>query len=104
MHILILRFRTENYQKLIDDLGALADWMNSVDGLLSKTWMQDPESQQIGGVYHFDTRENLLAYKDSESIVEFKEVYKITDWQESCFNTNEVDQASKKNNSPFFTG
>ena len=102
MHILILRFRTENYKKLVDDLDDLADWMNSVEGLLTKTWLQDEESQQIGGIYHFDTRENLMAYKDSESIAEFKEVYKISDWQESCFNTAEVDQASRKNSSPFF--
>ena len=102
MHVLILKFRTENYNKLIEDLDALADWMNSVEGLLTKTWLQDADSQQIGGIYHFDTRENLLAYKDSESIVEFKEVYKVSDWQESCFNTAEVDQASIKNNSPFF--
>jgi len=103
MHILILKFRTENYQKLVDDLDALADWMNSVEGLLTKTWLQDAESQQIGGIYHFDTRENLLAYKDSVSISEFKQEYKISDWQESCFNTVEVDQASRKNKSPFLT-
>ncbi len=102
MHILILRFRSEKYQKLVEDLDALADWMNSVEGLLSKTWLQHPESQQIGGIYHFDTQENLLAYKDSESIAEFKQEYQISDWQESCFNTIEVDKASRKNKSPFF--
>ena len=102
MNILILRFRTEKYKQLVEDLDALADWMNSVEGLLTKTWLQDPDSQQIGGIYHFDTRENLLAYKDSSSIAEFKQKYKITDWQESCFNTSEVDQASKKNHSPYF--
>ena len=101
MHILILRFRTKEYQKLVNDLDSLADWMNTVEGLLSKTWLQDPDSNQIGGIYHFDTHENLLAYKDSNSIAEFKQEYKITDWQESCFNTTEVDQASRKNRSPF---
>lgn len=102
MHILIIHFRTENYKALIDNLDAAADWMNSVEGLLSKTWLQHPASQQIGGIYHFDTQENLLAYKNSESIFEFKQEYKISDWQESCFNTTEVDQASRKNKSPFF--
>lgn len=103
MHILILKFRAENYQKLVNDLDALADWMNSVEGLLSKTWLQHQEGQQIGGIYHFDTEENLLAYKDSSSIAEFKQEYNITDWQESCFITSEVDQASRKNKSPFFS-
>lgn len=103
MHILILKFRAEEYQKLVSDLDGLSDWMNSVEGLISKTWLQHSESQQIGGIYHFDTRENLLAYKDSNSIAEFKQQYKITDWQESCFNTSEVDQASIKNHSPFFS-
>jgi len=103
MHILILRFKTEKYQQLVDDLDALADWMNTVEGLLTKTWLQDPDSQQIGGIYHFDTRENLLAYKDSSAIAEFKQGYDITDWQESCFNTVEVDQASLKNRSPYLT-
>lgn len=101
MYILILRFRTKEYKKLVNDLDSLADWMNTVEGLLSKTWLQDPDSHQIGGIYHFDTQENLLAYKDSNSIAEFKQEYKITDWQESCFNTTEVDQASRKNRSPF---
>ncbi len=103
MHILILKFRAERYQRLIEDLDALADWMNSVEGLLSKTWLQHSESQQIGGIYHFNTEENLLAYKDSESIAEFKQEYKISDWQESCFNTDQVDEASRKNKSPYFT-
>jgi putative monooxygenase ydhR len=102
MHILILKFRTENYEKLINDLDALADWMNAVEGLISKTWLQHPESQQIGGIYHFDTKEHMLAYKNSESIAEFRQEYNISDWQESCFETEEVDQASQKNRSPFF--
>lgn len=103
MHILILRFRTEKYQQLVDDLDNLADWMNSVEGLITKTWLQHPDSQQIGGIYQFDTEENLLAYKDSSSLTEFKQGYSITDWQESCFNTLEVDQASRKNRSPYFS-
>ena len=102
MYILILKFRTNEYQRLVDDLDNLADWMNTVEGLLSKTWLQHPESRQIGGIYHFDTEENLMAYKDSNSIAEFKQEYKITDWQESCFNTSDVDEASLKNRSPFF--
>lgn len=100
---MILRFRTEKYQQLVDDLDGLADWMNSVEGLISKTWLQDPDSQQIGGIYHFDSQENLLAYKDSSSLLEFKQEYNITDWQESCFNTLEVDKASRKNRSPYLT-
>lgn len=102
MYILILSFRAEEYQRLVSDLDDLADWMNSVEGLLSKTWLQHPDSQKIGGIYHFDTQENLFAYKDSSSIAEFKQEYQISDWQESCFETLEVDQASRKNRSPFF--
>jgi len=100
---LILRLRIENYQWLIDGLDKLADWMNSVEGLISKTWLQHSESQQVGGIYHFDTSEKLLAYKDSSAIAEFKQEYNITDWQESCFNTLEVDQASSKNHSLFIS-
>jgi Putative mono-oxygenase ydhR len=103
VHILILKFRAEKYQQLVDDLESLADWMNSVEGLISKTWLQHSDSQQIGGIYHFDTQENLLAYKDSSSIAEFKQEYNITDWQESCFKTLEVDQASRKNRSPYLS-
>jgi Putative mono-oxygenase ydhR len=102
MHILILKFRAEKYDKLVEDLDPLADWMNAVEGLVSKTWLQHSESQQIGGIYHFETKEQLLAYKESESIEEFKREYEITDWEESCFSTNEVDAASAKNRSPFF--
>ncbi len=103
MHILILRFRTDDYERMVADLDELADWMNNVPGLLTKTWLQDAASQQIGGIYHFDSEENLLAYKHSAELSEFKSGYHITDWQESCFNTNEVDKASKKNRSPFFS-
>jgi Putative mono-oxygenase ydhR len=98
-----LRLRTENYQRLIDGLDKLADWMNSVEGLISKTWLLYSESQQIGEIYHFDTSENLLAYKDSSAIAEFKQEYNITDWQESCVTSLEVDQASRMNRSPFFS-
>ncbi len=102
MHILILRFRTHDYSRLVKDLEQLAEWMNEVEGLLSKTWLQDPESQQIGGIYHFDNEKNMLAYKNSPALSEFKTEYSITDWQESCFNTVEVDEASRTNHSPFF--
>ncbi len=102
MYILILRFRTRSYSRLVADLDQLAEWMNEVEGLLSKTWLQDPASQQIGGIYHFDSEQNMLAYKHSAALSEFKQEYDITDWQESCFNTAEVDEASRKNHSPFF--
>ena len=102
MHLLILRFRAEQYDRLVADLDTLAEWMNEVPGLLSKTWLQDKASQQIGGIYHFNNRENLLAYQNSSSLSEFKQEYGITDWQESCFETVEVDKASQINRSPFF--
>lgn len=102
MHILVLQFRTNDYSQLVEDLDAAADWMNTLPGLQSKTWLQDEKSQKIGGVYHFDTMENLLSYKHSNELHEFKQKYAVIDWQESCFTTREVDKASAKNNSPFF--
>ena len=49
MHILILKFHTNQYEQLLNDLPQLAEWMNSLPGLQSKTWLQDKTSQQIGG-------------------------------------------------------
>jgi len=103
MHILIMKFRTNKYDQLVNDLDGLADWMNTLVGLQSKTWLQDSNSQQIGGIYHFDTWDNLYAYKSCPELLEFKLQYEVTDYQEHCFQTNEVDTASRKNNSPFFS-
>lgn len=102
MHILIMNFRTKKYEQLVNDLDALADWMNTLQGLQSKTWLQEPESKKIGGIYHFDTWENLYTYKSCPELLEFKKQYEVTEYQELCFETVEVDEASKKNNSPFF--
>lgn len=103
MYLLIMQFRTLKYRQLIDDLDELATWMNAVPGLKSKTWLQDAASQRIGGIYHFDSLENLLAYKNSDDLHRFKQTYEVTDYQESCFNTNEVDKASATNRSPFLS-
>ncbi len=102
MYILIMKFRTNQYEELVDNLDSLADWMNSLKGLKSKTWLQEAESKQIGGIYHFETSDDLFDYKNSLELLEFKRQYEITDYQEHCFQTVEVDEASKKNNSPFF--
>jgi hypothetical protein len=98
-----MKFRTDRYEQLVDDLDSLADWMSSLKGLKSKTWLQDAESKQIGGIYHFETQDDLYAYKNCSELLDFKKQYEITDYQESCFQSVEVDEASRKNNSPFFT-
>ncbi len=103
MYILIMKFRTNQYEQLVDNLDSLADWMNSLKGLKSKTWLQETGSKQIGGIYHFDTWNDLIIYKNSPELLDFKKQYEIADYQEHCFQTVEVDGASKKNNSPFFT-
>lgn len=103
MYLLIMQFRTGKYRQLLNDLDELAEWMNAVPGLQSKTWLEDAGSNRIGGIYHFDTLKHLLDYKNSDDLHRFRQTYDVTDYQESCFNTQEVDAASAMNRSPYFT-
>ncbi len=47
-----------------------------VNGLLQKFYVRDPASGQVGGVFVFDSKENLEAFKKSDLAKSTAEVYK----------------------------
>jgi hypothetical protein len=50
-----------------------------VEGLIQKYYVQSQEMGRIGGVFVFDTAENLDAFKDSELAKSTSEAYRFTE-------------------------
>jgi hypothetical protein len=56
-----------------------ADRYRKVRGLLQKLYVQDKSKGHIGGVFIFDSRENLRAFRESELAKSTGEAYKFTE-------------------------
>ena len=67
MELLLLLFTSglseEKVGKVIDDR---AEQYRSVNGLILKFYLHDTQSHDIGGVFIFDSKENLQSFVDSE--------------------------------------
>ena len=50
-----------------------------VEGLIQKYYVQSKEMGRVGGVFVFDTAENLSAFKDSELAKSTGEAYEFTE-------------------------
>jgi hypothetical protein len=50
-----------------------------VEGLIQKYYVQSKEMGRVGGVFVFDTAENLAAFKDSELAKGTGEAYRFTE-------------------------
>ena len=48
-----------------------------VKGLLQKFYISDPNSNQVGGICVFDSKENLEVFRDSELSKSTSEAYKF---------------------------
>ncbi|AVI62109.1 monooxygenase [Halomonas sp. GFAJ-1] len=48
-------------------MATLAHSINEEPGLIWKIWTEDEESNQAGGVYLFQTRENAIAYREKHT-------------------------------------
>lgn len=48
-----------------------------VKGLLQKFYISDPNSNQVGGVYVFDSKENLVKFRESELSKSTSAAYKF---------------------------
>jgi hypothetical protein len=53
-----------------------ADKYRGVRGLLQKYYVQDKSSGEFGGVYVFDSKENLESFKDSDLAKSISDTYK----------------------------
>ena len=68
MHIQIVNFQLKDieateYQKLCD---GLAPTFAALDGLISKVWLADEETNTYGGVYTWRDRQAMEGYTQSE--------------------------------------
>ena len=68
MHIQIVNFRLEgmgdeDYRGIAE---AIAPAFANLPGLVSKTWLADPETDTYGGVYVWQSREAMEAYKETD--------------------------------------
>ena len=68
MHILVVNFRLEgmgeeDYRGITE---AIAPAFANLPGLVSKTWLANPEANTYGGVYVWQSREAMENYKESD--------------------------------------
>lgn len=68
MHVLVVNFNLkdmgeEEYRGVAD---AIAPAFANLPGLVSKTWLADPETNTYGGLYVWQSREAMEAYKRTD--------------------------------------
>ncbi len=68
MHILVINFNLhdlsrEQYESVCDEL---ASTFASIPGLISKTWLANEETNTYGGVYLWESRAAMEAYRAGE--------------------------------------
>ena len=68
MHILIINFNLNELSRAQYEGGCdeLAATFAAVPGLISKTWLANEETNTYGGVYLWESREAMDAYKAGE--------------------------------------
>lgn len=54
-----INFPVEDYEKMT---ASAAEYFTGVPGLQWKIWLLNKEQQEAGGIYLFDSKENLMAY------------------------------------------
>ncbi len=80
MNILIFLFKSGlPFEEIAKTSEEKADQYKKVPGLIQKYYVQDKSSERVGGVFVFDSIENLQAFKDSDLAKSTAEVYKFLD-------------------------
>ncbi|WP_404472092.1 monooxygenase [Vreelandella venusta] len=77
-------------------MATLAHSINEEPGLVWKIWTEDEESNQAGGVYLFQTRENAVAYCEKH-VARLKDMG-VTGIEAQIFTVNQA--LSSINNAP----
>ncbi|MHA1729418.1 MAG: YdhR family protein [Promethearchaeota archaeon] len=78
MEIMVLLFETGlEAEKLMKTSNERYKKFKDVKGLVQKYYMSDAESSKVGGVYVFDTKENLDAFFESDLSKSTSEAYKF---------------------------
>ena len=68
MHIQVINFKlsgiaSSEYEAACDDI---AQEFSELPGLISKHWLSNPESNTYGGVYIWESREDMEVYLESD--------------------------------------
>ena len=68
MHILIINFNLQDLSRgqFEEACQELAQTFADIPGLITKTWLANEETNTYGGVYHFENKQAMLEYKESE--------------------------------------
>lgn len=80
MELLIFLFKSGlTFEEIARTSERRADQYKKVKGLLQKFYVTDPASRHVGGVFVFDTKENLVAFRESDLAKSTREAYKFTE-------------------------
>jgi hypothetical protein len=64
-------------ETVLDVVNSRAEQYRSVPGLIQKFYVHDTQSKHIGGVFVFDSKENLQAFWDSDLAQSTSNAYKF---------------------------
>jgi hypothetical protein len=66
-------------EKVLELVKKRADSYRHVKGLLQKLWIHDESSGHVGGIYIFDSRDNLEAFQKSDLAKGIGNAYKVVE-------------------------
>ena len=65
--ILLVKFKSRlSYEEVLKVIDSRADEFRALKGLQQKYYLQDTATQEYAGLYLWESREDFLAYRDSE--------------------------------------
>ena len=80
MKLLIFLFKSGlSEEEILKNTESRAEQYLKVKGLVQKYYVQDGETNRVGGIFVFDSEENLKAFRDSELAKSTGEVYRFTE-------------------------
>ncbi|MHA1960183.1 MAG: YdhR family protein [Candidatus Thorarchaeota archaeon] len=80
MELLIFLFKSGlSMDEMMKTSEGRAEQFREVPGLIQKYYVLDKESGQAGGVYVFESKEHLSAFKDSDLAMSTGEAYKFVE-------------------------
>ena len=65
--ILLVKFKSRlSFEEVVKVVDSRADEFRALKGLQQKYYLQEPGTQEYAGLYFWESREDFLAYRDSE--------------------------------------
>jgi hypothetical protein len=66
-------------EKVLDLFEERSNKYREVTGLLQKLYVHDEETGQVGGIYIFDSKKSLEAFRDSDLAGSISDAYRFTE-------------------------